>query len=102
MFLVIKMKKYDVIIVGAGPSGFAAAKTLKDNNINFCVIDKNKFPREKLCGGGLTNKSLRVLKNLNISLDNIKTNECTNIDLVAKKINKNMILDNKIIMIDRK
>ena len=96
------MKKYDVIIVGAGPSGFASAKILKDNNINFCVIDKSKFPREKLCGGGLTNKSLRTLKRLNTSIDNIKTNECTNIDLIAKNINKNMILDNKIIMIDRK
>ena len=96
------MKKYDVIIIGAGPSGFASSKILKDNNISFCVIDKNKFPREKLCGGGLTNKSLRLLKNFNISLDNIKTNECTNVDLVAKNINKNMVLDNKIIMIDRK
>ena len=57
------MKKYDVIIVGAGPAGVSAAKVLKDKNINFCIIDKNKFPREKLCGGGLTNKSINLLKN---------------------------------------
>ena len=55
------MKKYDVIIVGAGPAGVSAAKVLKDKNINFCIIDKNKFPREKLCGGGLTNKSINLL-----------------------------------------
>lgn len=96
------MKKYDVIVVGAGPAGFAASKILKDNNINFCIIDKNKFPREKLCGGGLTNKSLNLLNSLNISLDNIKTKTCNSIYFVSKNINKNMILDNKIIMIDRK
>ena len=57
------MKKYDVIIVGGGPAGAAAGMILKQNNISFCIIDKNKFPREKLCGGGLTHKSMIVLMN---------------------------------------
>ena len=66
------MKKFDVIIIGAGPAGISAAKILKDNNINFCIIEKSKFPREKLCGGGLTNKTISLLKELNFSLKNLK------------------------------
>lgn len=62
------MKKYDVIIIGAGPAGIAAAKTLKKVNINFCIIEKNKFPREKLCGGGLTHKSINLINYLNMKI----------------------------------
>jgi len=45
--------KYDVIIVGAGPAGSTAAKFLSDKGINVLLIDKDKFPRDKPCGGGL-------------------------------------------------
>ena len=95
------MKKYDVIIVGCGPAGVAAAKVLKENNINYCVIEKNKFPREKLCGGGLTHKSLVLLEQLGFNLNNITTKEFKEIDIVAKNINSKLDLTNKIIMIDR-
>ena len=95
------MKKYDVIIIGCGPAGVSAAKRLKDNNINFCIIDKNKFPREKLCGGGLTNKSIKLLKKLNFSLKGIDTSECNIVNLNTKNISKDIKLDNNIIMVDR-
>ena len=95
------MKKYDVIIVGAGPAGVSAAKVLKDKNINFCIIDKNKFPREKLCGGGLTNKSINLLKKLNFNMDNINKIDVSEVDFYAKNIKRNMKLYNEIIMIDR-
>ncbi|MHA1819142.1 MAG: FAD-dependent monooxygenase [Promethearchaeota archaeon] len=45
--------KTDVIIVGAGPAGVSAAMELIDHNINFIIIDKEKFPRRKVCAGGL-------------------------------------------------
>ena len=47
---------YDVVIVGAGPGGVAAAHNLINNNISCILIDKQKFPRNKLCAGGITRK----------------------------------------------
>ena len=93
------MKKFDVIIVGGGPAGAGAAKILKDNNINFCIIDKNKFPREKLCGGGLTNKSTTLLNHLGFDYD--KSKDTKEVELVAKKIDRNIPFVNKIVMVDR-
>ncbi|HEC81574.1 MAG TPA: FAD-binding protein [Thermoplasmatales archaeon] len=51
--------KTDVVIVGAGPAGSIAAKTLAEKNINVLLIEKKKFPRDKPCGGGLP---IRVIK----------------------------------------
>ena len=96
------MKKYDVIIVGCGPAGIGAAKILEKNNINYCIIEKNKFPREKLCGGGLTNKSINILKELELNIKDIKTIDAKEIELVTKDIKKTIKLDNKIVMTERK
>lgn len=58
--------KFDVIIIGAGPAGMAAAHTLINNNISCCVVDKQVFPRNKLCAGGVTHKAMELLKGLNL------------------------------------
>lgn len=58
--------KYDVIVVGAGPSGATAAKCLAENGIKVALIDKDKFPRDKPCGGGLPT---RVLKRFPYTVD---------------------------------
>ena len=50
---------YDVAIVGAGPAGSTAAKHLVEKGLKVILIDKEKFPRNKHCGGGLP---LKVLK----------------------------------------
>lgn len=50
---------YDVVVVGAGPSGATAAKVLAEQGIRVLLLDKERFPREKPCGGGLP---ARVLK----------------------------------------
>lgn len=51
--------KYDVVIVGAGPAGSTAAKFLSEKGVKVLLLDKSKFPRDKLCGGGIP---VRVLK----------------------------------------
>jgi menaquinone-9 beta-reductase len=53
-----------VIVVGAGPSGCAAAISLSDNGFQVTVIDKASFPRDKCCGDGLTTGALRILDEL--------------------------------------
>lgn len=55
----IYMKKYDVIIIGAGPAGSSAAYVLAKSKINVLVIDKYPFPRYKPCAGGLTIKTFK-------------------------------------------
>ena len=54
----------DALIVGAGPSGIAAALTLRAANYDVVVIDKAFFPRDKCCGDGLTTGALRILDEL--------------------------------------
>ncbi|HVO94029.1 MAG TPA: NAD(P)/FAD-dependent oxidoreductase [Terriglobales bacterium] len=44
------MKTFDVVIVGAGPAGSAAAIALACRGYEVALIDKQNFPREKLCG----------------------------------------------------
>ncbi len=56
----------DVIVVGAGPSGSSAAYELAKTGLSVTLIDKEDFPRDKPCGGGLTNKTLNRL-NVDVS-----------------------------------
>lgn len=51
----------DVVIVGAGPAGTAAAIELCRSGRSAIVIDKATFPRDKCCGDGLTTLALREL-----------------------------------------
>ena len=50
-------KKYDVVIVGAGPGGLKAAEILAKNNRKVLVLEKNKKLGIKACAGGLTRKN---------------------------------------------
>jgi geranylgeranyl reductase family protein len=56
----------DVLIVGAGPAGTAAAIELKRSGRDVVVIDKAEFPRDKCCGDGLTAEALRILDRLGL------------------------------------
>lgn len=55
-------KKYDVVIIGAGPAGLSCAYLLKKNGYNVAVIEKKKHPRNKLCGGLLSHKTKLLLE----------------------------------------
>jgi geranylgeranyl reductase family protein len=47
----------ETIIVGAGPAGSTCGYILAKNNRDCLIIDRKEFPRDKLCGGGLTPKA---------------------------------------------
>jgi geranylgeranyl reductase family protein len=46
--------KYDVIIAGGGPSGSTAGRLLAQQGVRVLLLDKQAFPRDKPCGGGVT------------------------------------------------
>lgn len=56
----------DVVVVGAGPAGTAAAITLARAGRSVLVVDKATFPRDKICGDGLTTGALRLLDELGL------------------------------------
>jgi flavin-dependent dehydrogenase len=51
----------DVVVVGGGPGGMAAAIELARAGRHVVVVDKARFPRDKCCGDGLTTAALRLL-----------------------------------------
>jgi geranylgeranyl reductase family protein len=56
----------DVAIVGGGPAGAAAGITLARRGQRVVLVDKATFPRDKICGDGLTTGALRLLEELGL------------------------------------
>lgn len=55
------VKKYDLIIVGAGPAGSVLGYLLAKNGFRVLILEKTQLPRYKTCGGGVTYKSVKNL-----------------------------------------
>lgn len=56
----------DVIVVGAGPGGSATAAYLAMSGLDVLLLEKTRFPREKVCGDGLTPRAVRELITLGV------------------------------------
>ena len=52
------MKRFDVLVVGAGPAGSTAAYRLAREGASVLLADRARFPRDKPCGGGLTDRAV--------------------------------------------
>jgi menaquinone-9 beta-reductase len=54
--------KWDVLVIGGGPSGAATAYWLAEAGHRVLVVEKKRFPREKTCGDGLTPRAVHQLE----------------------------------------
>jgi geranylgeranyl reductase family protein len=52
---------YDVIVIGSGPAGASAAYELVSAGVKVLVLEKEKLPRYKTCGGGLVNRAVNLI-----------------------------------------
>ena len=59
------MQFFDILIVGGGPAGSTLAYSLRNSGLEIGILDKQSFPRQKLCAGWVTPE---VMKLLNIDL----------------------------------
>ena len=58
----------DVIVVGAGPAGATTAFYLAQSGLDVLLLEKSRFPREKVCGDGLTPRAVKTLVSMGISV----------------------------------
>jgi len=61
---------YDILIIGGGPAGSTLARSLKASGLRIAILDKQNFPRQKICAGWVTPEVMRML---NIDLKDYAT-----------------------------
>lgn len=74
----MKSKTFDVIVIGAGPSGSTLAAKLAESGFNTLLLEKCTLPRYKVCGGGITK---RALMKIPINIDSIIRDEIRTLKL---------------------
>ncbi|WP_148574024.1 geranylgeranyl reductase family protein [Nocardioides caldifontis] len=62
-------RQADVIVVGAGPAGSATAYHLAQAGADVLLLEKAAFPRDKICGDGLTPRAVKQLVSMGFDLD---------------------------------
>ena len=82
---------HEVVIVGAGPAGAAAAIELARSGVDALLVDKAQFPRDKCCGDGLTTLALRLLDDL--GLDPAMVESWTDVDDVYIRAPNGRVLE---------
>jgi geranylgeranyl reductase family protein len=60
-------ERFDVVVVGAGPAGAAAAIAARRAGAGVLLLDRDDFPRDKPCGDGIAAEALDVLEGLGVS-----------------------------------
>ena len=60
------VQTYDLIIVGGGPAGAAAALYAQRSGLAALLLDKQCFPRDKICGDALSGKAVAILHELGL------------------------------------
>ena len=61
------VRVHDVVVIGAGPAGSAAAHFLSARGLDVLLLDRADFPRDKTCGDGLTPRALRALDRMGLT-----------------------------------
>jgi geranylgeranyl reductase family protein len=62
-------RQADVIVVGAGPAGASTAYHLAQAGVDVLLLEKAAFPRDKICGDGLTPRAVKQLVGMGFDLD---------------------------------
>ena len=59
----------DVLVIGAGPAGAIAALTAARGGARVTLVDRERFPRDKLCGDTVNPGALAILRRLGVAAE---------------------------------
>ena len=79
----MKSQQFDVIIIGGGLAGLVSAIHLSQHNIKVLIIEKNSFPKHKVCGEYVSNEVLPYLEALGFSPFEFGAKRITNFELTT-------------------
>ncbi len=57
-------EEFDVIVVGGGPGGSTCSGLMKKHGLSVLLLEKSRFPRDKICGDAISGKSMSVIREL--------------------------------------
>jgi menaquinone-9 beta-reductase len=86
----LETAQYDLIVVGAGPAGSACAITAARAGAKVLLLEKDRFPRQKVCGEFVSPESLGLLHGF---LEDSRFQSC------AQIISSRIFLDNKLLVL---
>jgi flavin-dependent dehydrogenase len=83
----VEALRFDVAVVGAGPAGSTAAALLAQRGLSVALVDRDEFPRDKLCGEFLSYDALPVLDRLGVTqkIDDAGAPKITHCRIVGSK-----------------
>ena len=67
---------FDVIVCGAGPAGSVAATVLARGGARVLMLDRARFPRDKLCGDTINPGALAILRRLGLTARRSNRRRC--------------------------
>jgi geranylgeranyl reductase family protein len=76
----------DVLVVGAGPGGSATAYHLARQGIDVTVLERARFPREKVCGDGLTPRGVAQLRRMGIDTDDPRFERSLGLRIYSRRV----------------
>jgi len=75
----------DVIVVGAGPGGSSTATHLAKAGLSVLLLEKSEFPREKICGDGLTPRAIKELALLGVDVPGLPWKRSKGLRIIVGK-----------------
>lgn len=74
------MTNNEVLIIGGGLAGLTAAIHLSKIGLNVILIEKNEYPKHKVCGEYISNEVLPYLNYLDLNISNLQPSNITNLE----------------------
>lgn len=75
----------DVLVIGGGLAGLTAAIHLSKSGLNVTVIEKNEYPKHKVCGEYISNEVLPYFESLNLKISDLKPTSISKIEFSTAK-----------------